>query len=204
MGRAGRAARRDLLGGRLAGRGAGVVITPGDVSGAGTQRAARGGQRPAGWKLASMRAAVLGRRSDRAACSRCCGRRSGGAVLAHRRTLLDAGGGARSARPRPQSAYTTSIGDAGGRLGADHRVGARVPGAQGDRSAGGERRGPAEAVIADATPRRYRSDRLAEALARPERFLGLHWFNPAHLIPLVEVVLDRSDRGCGRRAGRRR
>jgi 3-hydroxybutyryl-CoA dehydrogenase len=31
-------------------------------------------------------------------------------------------------------------------------------------------------------------DRLAEGLARPERFLGLHWFNPAHLIPLVEVV----------------
>lgn len=31
-------------------------------------------------------------------------------------------------------------------------------------------------------------ERLAGALARPERFLGWHWFNPAHLIPLVEVV----------------
>jgi 3-hydroxybutyryl-CoA dehydrogenase len=31
-------------------------------------------------------------------------------------------------------------------------------------------------------------DRLADALARPERFLGWHWFNPAHLIPLVEVI----------------
>ena len=31
-------------------------------------------------------------------------------------------------------------------------------------------------------------DRLAGALRRPERFLGWHWFNPAHLIPLVEVV----------------
>jgi 3-hydroxybutyryl-CoA dehydrogenase len=30
--------------------------------------------------------------------------------------------------------------------------------------------------------------RLAQGLRRPERFLGLHWFNPAHLIPLVEVV----------------
>jgi 3-hydroxybutyryl-CoA dehydrogenase len=29
---------------------------------------------------------------------------------------------------------------------------------------------------------------MGEALARPDRFLGLHWFNPAHLIPLVEVV----------------
>jgi 3-hydroxybutyryl-CoA dehydrogenase len=31
-------------------------------------------------------------------------------------------------------------------------------------------------------------DRLAGALRRPERFVGWHWFNPAHLIPLVEVV----------------
>jgi 3-hydroxybutyryl-CoA dehydrogenase len=31
-------------------------------------------------------------------------------------------------------------------------------------------------------------DRLAGALQRPERFLGWHWFNPAHLIPLVEVI----------------
>lgn len=31
-------------------------------------------------------------------------------------------------------------------------------------------------------------DRLADELRRPERFLGWHWFNPAHLIPLVEVI----------------
>ena len=31
-------------------------------------------------------------------------------------------------------------------------------------------------------------DDLAAVLCRPERFLGLHWFNPAHLVPLVEVV----------------
>jgi 3-hydroxybutyryl-CoA dehydrogenase len=30
--------------------------------------------------------------------------------------------------------------------------------------------------------------RLGEALARPERFLGLHFFNPVHLMKLVEVV----------------
>jgi 3-hydroxybutyryl-CoA dehydrogenase len=31
-------------------------------------------------------------------------------------------------------------------------------------------------------------DALAGAMRRPGRFLGLHWFNPAHLIPLVEVI----------------
>ena len=31
-------------------------------------------------------------------------------------------------------------------------------------------------------------DRLAASMRAPERFLGWHWFNPAHLIPLVEVV----------------
>ena len=29
---------------------------------------------------------------------------------------------------------------------------------------------------------------LADALARPELFAGWHWFNPAELVPLVEVV----------------
>jgi 3-hydroxybutyryl-CoA dehydrogenase len=29
---------------------------------------------------------------------------------------------------------------------------------------------------------------LAEALERPERFLGVHWFNPAPLLPGIEVI----------------
>jgi 3-hydroxybutyryl-CoA dehydrogenase len=50
-----------------------------------------------------------------------------------------------------------------------------------------ERVAPEGAVIATNTSS-LPLDRLAGALRRPERFLAWHWFNPAHLIPLVEVV----------------
>lgn len=33
---------------------------------------------------------------------------------------------------------------------------------------------------------------MGASLAHPERFLGLHWFNPASLMPVVEVVQGRS------------
>lgn len=46
---------------------------------------------------------------------------------------------------------------------------------------------PADAIVATNTSS-LSLDRLSEAVGRPERFLGLHWFNPAHLVPLVEVV----------------
>lgn len=37
---------------------------------------------------------------------------------------------------------------------------------------------------------------LAAGLERPERFAGLHWFNPPELVPLVEVVAgERTDAG---------
>lgn len=40
-------------------------------------------------------------------------------------------------------------------------------------------------------------DELREAVAKPERFLGLHYFNPVALMPLVEIVrhdkLDKAD-----------
>ncbi|MBE6033401.1 3-hydroxyacyl-CoA dehydrogenase family protein [Aminipila sp.] len=29
---------------------------------------------------------------------------------------------------------------------------------------------------------------IAKAIHKPERFAGMHWFNPAHLIPLIEII----------------
>ena len=44
-----------------------------------------------------------------------------------------------------------------------------------------------EAIVAS-TSSTISPSHLAGALARPERFLVAHWLNPAHIIPLVEVV----------------
>jgi 3-hydroxybutyryl-CoA dehydrogenase len=30
--------------------------------------------------------------------------------------------------------------------------------------------------------------KIAEAVKNPERFAGMHWFNPPHIIPLIEVI----------------
>ncbi|MBI5684238.1 MAG: enoyl-CoA hydratase/isomerase family protein [Verrucomicrobia bacterium] len=35
-------------------------------------------------------------------------------------------------------------------------------------------------------------DRLAEAISRPQRLVGLHFFNPAHAMPLVEVIRHKA------------
>ncbi|NLY82029.1 MAG: 3-hydroxyacyl-CoA dehydrogenase family protein [Clostridiales bacterium] len=35
---------------------------------------------------------------------------------------------------------------------------------------------------------------IAEAVKGPERFVGMHWFNPPHIIPLIEVINgDKTD-----------
>lgn len=31
--------------------------------------------------------------------------------------------------------------------------------------------------------------KIAEAIKKPERFCGMHWINPPHIIPLVEVIM---------------
>lgn len=31
-------------------------------------------------------------------------------------------------------------------------------------------------------------NKLASAVKYPERFIGMHWFNPPHLIPLIEII----------------
>ncbi|WP_128379402.1 3-hydroxyacyl-CoA dehydrogenase family protein [Streptomyces cavernae] len=51
----------------------------------------------------------------------------------------------------------------------------------------------AEALVADdgivaTNTSSLRLADLADGLARPERFAGWHWFNPAELVPLVEVT----------------
>lgn len=31
-------------------------------------------------------------------------------------------------------------------------------------------------------------NKLATAVSHPERFIGMHWFNPPHLVPLIEII----------------
>src|SRR2546425_7814844 len=45
----------------------------------------------------------------------------------------------------------------------------------------------ADAIVAS-TSSTISPSHLADAVVRPERFLVAHWLNPAHIIPLVEVV----------------
>ncbi len=101
-------------------------------------------------------------------------------------TLLDAGG-ALEREAATQIAYTTSIAEAA----ADAElIVESVPESLALKVLvlrEAESAAPTTAVIASNTSS-LSLPRMAEAMARPERFLGLHWFNPAHLIPLVEVV----------------
>ena len=53
---------------------------------------------------------------------------------------------------------------------------------------------PEDAILATNTSALSVS-RIAEATARPERVVGLHFFNPAHALPLVEVVAGRASAG---------
>ncbi|WP_372832373.1 fatty acid oxidation complex subunit alpha FadB [Pontibacterium sp.] len=50
-----------------------------------------------------------------------------------------------------------------------------------------ERAVPDDAVLASNTST-ISIDSLAESVARPEQFCGMHFFNPVHLMPLVEVI----------------
>ncbi len=53
---------------------------------------------------------------------------------------------------------------------------------------------PADALLASNTSSLSVS-RIAEVLERPERFLGLHFFNPVHIMKLVEVVRGEATAG---------
>ncbi|RAW44966.1 3-hydroxyacyl-CoA dehydrogenase family protein [Halorubrum sp. 48-1-W] len=50
-----------------------------------------------------------------------------------------------------------------------------------------EREAPSRAVVATNTSS-FSITLLADALDRPERFLGTHWFHPPHIVPVVEIV----------------
>lgn len=54
-----------------------------------------------------------------------------------------------------------------------------------------DRHAPAAAVLASNTSSLSVS-RIAEATARPERVIGLHFFNPVHIMKLLEVVRGRA------------
>lgn len=50
-----------------------------------------------------------------------------------------------------------------------------------------ERHAPASATLASNTSSLSITE-LAESVSRPDRFCGMHWFHPAHIVPVVEVV----------------
>ena len=52
---------------------------------------------------------------------------------------------------------------------------------------------PAEMIIATNTSG-LSINRLSQSVKGPERFLGMHWFNPPHLIPLIEIINDDQTR----------
>lgn len=42
-----------------------------------------------------------------------------------------------------------------------------------------------------------RISKIAEAVERPERFMGQHWLNPPHLIPMCEIIAgEKTDPAC--------
>ncbi len=47
---------------------------------------------------------------------------------------------------------------------------------------------PEDALLSTNTSGLHISE-IAEAVARPERFMGQHWINPPHLLPLCEIVV---------------
>lgn len=50
---------------------------------------------------------------------------------------------------------------------------------------------PSDAIIATNTSG-LSINMLAESVENPERFLGFHWFNPPHVIPLVEIIRNEA------------
>ncbi len=72
-----------------------------------------------------------------------------------------------------------------------------------------ERHAPARALLASNTSS-LRIGEIASALRAPERFVGMHFFNPAHILKLLEIVAGEATapeavetaRGLGVRMGK--
>ena len=151
------------------------------------------------------RVAVLGAGTMGAGIALCFARAGSGVTLASRRAAtLDAARG-RIGRSLAQLAragalHACSAAEISSRIASSLDLEAAVDGAElviesvvedlavkQEVLARAERAATSGAVIATDTSS-IRIDELAAALSRPERFAGMHWFNPPELVPLVEVV----------------
>ncbi len=112
--------------------------------------------------------------------------------LAHARSIFDGAVRRRSLRKREAGARMDRISggvDYAGVGAADLVVEAVVERMEVKRAVLREVEGVAGPHAAIATNTSTLSvDEMAEALERPERFAGMHFFNPVHRMPLVEVV----------------
>ena len=62
---------------------------------------------------------------------------------------------------------------------------------------------PDSALLATNTSGLHITD-IAKAVKLPARFVGQHWLNPPHLLPLCEIIVGRNHRGNSRKNARTR
>ena len=75
-----------------------------------------------------------------------------------------------------------------------HRGRGREPEGQEGRARRSRSRWCARTRSSRRTPRRSRSPCWPKACKRPQNFVGMHFFNPVHMMPLVEVIRGKKSR----------